>query len=600
MADTGRCACAVNPLVFASTAPDGFHQENVVGTYNTGDTVPTQPVILEMFPNLAWDSWVTAGLDGSRGLTASAIGPDLDPGWNAFNNGGAIEWLDGTGTSLYFIPMDDPLNRIGDDGKVLTAQLCTTGSIEAIFNVGYYEEFATTPRVAGRVEEARVEIDCGDLSSGGGGDNPAPVASPSSPPPPSPRPVASPSSSPPPSQPPSQLPSQPPSASPSQPPSAPPSMPPSAPPSMLPSPPPSPPPPNLPPGASDFPSPPPSPVPADEGEEGESPNDEGEEGESPTDEGESPTDEGEGGESPTDEGEEGEEGESPIDEGEEGEASPSPSPPPPRAAPLSTRTALSFSLAFRLSYDDLFASGKLDAFKAAVKAAVAAHFGVSAMDVRVTLRKAGAAAVRRLLATGDVTAETDVLLDENIALDSIPSIVAELPAGVWEGVSSDEDVQDFLGDADGSLTALNALSVEGQPELTSDAAFVQATFPDSDFEIVDPEAGNEGDDEIPIWVWGAAGGGVALLAASLAAMVVLRGRGDGGRGGRYASMASTNGGSTAMPPMGANAIDVDLNSAGAPLVRDADRKLSTVNPLAMSDSRNTRRSTVWEDANIWG
>ena len=373
---------------------------------------------------------------------------------------------------------------------------------------------------------------------------------------------------------------------------------------MLPSPPPSPPPPNLPPGASDFPSPPPSPVPAeegespiDEGEEGESPTDEGEEGESPTDEGESPTDEGE---SPTDEGEEGEEGESPIDEGEEGEASPSPSPPPPRAAPLSTRTALSFSLAFRLSYDDLFASGKLDAFKAAVKAAVAAHFGVSAMDVRVTLRKAGAAAVRRLLATGDVTAETDVLLDENIALDSIPSIVAELPAGVWEGVSSDEDVQDFLGDADGSLTALNALSVEGQPELTSDAAFVQATFPDSDFEIVDPEAGNEGDDEIPIWVWGAAGGGVALLAASLAAMVVLRGRGDGGRGGRYASMASTNGGSTAMPPMGANAIDVDLNSAGAPLVRDADRKLSTVNPLAMSDSRNTRRSTVWEDANIWG
>ena len=382
---------------------------------------------------------------------------------------------------------------------------------------------------------------------------------------------------------------------------------------MLPSPPPSPPPPNLPPGASDFPSPPPNPVPADEseegespideGEEGESPTDEGEEGESPTDEGESPTDEGEGGESPTDEGEEGEEGESPIDEGEEGEASPSPSPPPPRAARLSTRPVLSFSLAFRLSYDDLSASGKLGAFEAAVKASVAVHFGVSAMDVRVTLRKAGAAAVRRLLATGDVTAETDVLLDENIALDSIPSIVAELPAGVWEGVSSDEDVQDFLGDADGSLTALNALSVEGQPELTSDAAFVQATFPDSDFEIVDPEAGNEGDDEIPIWVWGAAGGGVALLAASLAAMVVLRGRGDGGRGGRYASMASTNGGSTAMPPMGANAIDVDLNSAGAPLVRDADRKLSTtVNPLAMRDTRDARRSIVWEelDPGIWG
>ena len=92
----------MNPLVFASTAPDGFHQENVVGTYNTGDTVPTQPVLLEAFPNLAWDSWITAGLDGSRGLTASAIGPDLDPGWNAFNNGGAIEWLDGTGTCLLY------------------------------------------------------------------------------------------------------------------------------------------------------------------------------------------------------------------------------------------------------------------------------------------------------------------------------------------------------------------------------------------------------------------------------------------------------------------------------------------------------------------
>ena len=45
------------------------------------------------------------------------------------------------------------------------------------------------------------------------------------------------------------------------------------------------------------------------------------------------------------------------------------------------------------------------------------------------------------------------------------------------------------------------------------------------------------------------------------------------------------------------------HSAGAPLVRDADRKLSTtVNPLAMRDTHNARRSIVWEelDPGIWG
>ena len=48
---------AANPLVISSTA--GFYQDDFGSTFGTG----INPLLLPVFPELAYDSWVTIGLD---------------------------------------------------------------------------------------------------------------------------------------------------------------------------------------------------------------------------------------------------------------------------------------------------------------------------------------------------------------------------------------------------------------------------------------------------------------------------------------------------------------------------------------------------------
>ena len=118
------------PLTISSTS-DFFQQENYGGVV---PTTPFYPLLFNDFPDLAYDSWVTIGIDQqpqSGQSEVSYIEDDDLPLSNSFEmNGGAIEMNTTTGGAWYIT--DAELYSNGDAGadhKVLLAQLTTQGSI---------------------------------------------------------------------------------------------------------------------------------------------------------------------------------------------------------------------------------------------------------------------------------------------------------------------------------------------------------------------------------------------------------------------------------------------------------------------------------------
>ena len=88
---------------------------------------------LSLVPELAYDSWVTVGLDQAPGAGEGSIG--VIPGsWStAFEAGNSFSVNDGVGSGWYIIPPLASNGLAGDDHKVLVAQLTTDGEISGSF-----------------------------------------------------------------------------------------------------------------------------------------------------------------------------------------------------------------------------------------------------------------------------------------------------------------------------------------------------------------------------------------------------------------------------------------------------------------------------------
>jgi hypothetical protein len=113
-----------------------FYQEPVFGGV-TPENISAAAI--GFIPNLAYDSWVTVGLDGPASSLESAT--SLLPGaWSSqFENGNSFTVDDGTGSGWYVLP--GATNSVaGSDLRILFAQLTTDGIVSGSFRSQVFQE----------------------------------------------------------------------------------------------------------------------------------------------------------------------------------------------------------------------------------------------------------------------------------------------------------------------------------------------------------------------------------------------------------------------------------------------------------------------------
>lgn len=125
------------PFELSVSSASGFYQDPLGGFLPTGIV----PLLYPSFPNLEYDSWLTIGQeDNTIGDPVIQIG---GAAWNsailAFENGGDFFANDGVGGSVFATP--DQVQAIPDaEGKVLIAQLTTTGSWNMVCNIQWRDQ----------------------------------------------------------------------------------------------------------------------------------------------------------------------------------------------------------------------------------------------------------------------------------------------------------------------------------------------------------------------------------------------------------------------------------------------------------------------------
>lgn len=110
----------VDPLSISTTT--SFYQHA-----GGGATVANQTdFMLGIFPSLAYDSYVTIGLDNAEGNAMLDIGID----WTIFESGADLETSNG---SWFATPDDAQVFEV--NGRVLIGQFTTTGELSGIMNI---------------------------------------------------------------------------------------------------------------------------------------------------------------------------------------------------------------------------------------------------------------------------------------------------------------------------------------------------------------------------------------------------------------------------------------------------------------------------------
>ena len=126
----GDCLSAVvgegyNSTWITSTAP--FYQDALGGV--TPEFI--DPILIDAFPDLAYDSWVTIGIDGPPDAAAGQEGLQViesSPWVTHFEEGGSISLNSFYGDGWFSLPTASN-GTPGPDGRVLLAQLTTAGHL---------------------------------------------------------------------------------------------------------------------------------------------------------------------------------------------------------------------------------------------------------------------------------------------------------------------------------------------------------------------------------------------------------------------------------------------------------------------------------------
>jgi hypothetical protein len=134
------------PFVLTSTSTPNWYQNDSAGS-NLGWEV--LPITLNYIPELAYDSWMTIGLEFGPWNDFYTVAGSIGSGfWPAFNAGEDINITSASGFSIYNspncdLPPGEPVGSCnpnhpavaGDDGRVLVGQITTTGTLSGEFSV---------------------------------------------------------------------------------------------------------------------------------------------------------------------------------------------------------------------------------------------------------------------------------------------------------------------------------------------------------------------------------------------------------------------------------------------------------------------------------
>ena len=125
------------PLSLATTT--SFYQESIFGGVTPGNI--SGPA-LGLLPNLAYDSWVTIGLDGPASSANGEVNASLLAGtWDdAFEAGNSFLVNDNQGSGWYLLPPTASNSLAGASLRVLIAQLTTDGDISGSFRAQVFPD----------------------------------------------------------------------------------------------------------------------------------------------------------------------------------------------------------------------------------------------------------------------------------------------------------------------------------------------------------------------------------------------------------------------------------------------------------------------------
>ena len=107
-----------------------FFQETILGVNLGSDLFGS---LLAMFPDAAYDSWLTIGSTSNADAQVSSIG--MSGAFIDFNTGTGFTLDGAVGGSWYVTPGSNPLAMAGENGKVLLAQLTAADGVDGAGHV---------------------------------------------------------------------------------------------------------------------------------------------------------------------------------------------------------------------------------------------------------------------------------------------------------------------------------------------------------------------------------------------------------------------------------------------------------------------------------
>ena len=126
-----------NPMSITTTS--SFYQNILGGAFAN----QINPFVFDVDPDAAYDSWLTIGGEDVN-VNLSTIG--LDDAAEAFEAGGAFAVDNDLGGSWFVLPDTEPLAFPDVDGRVLIAQLTTSGQVNLEINLQYRAQDGSNPQ----------------------------------------------------------------------------------------------------------------------------------------------------------------------------------------------------------------------------------------------------------------------------------------------------------------------------------------------------------------------------------------------------------------------------------------------------------------------
>lgn len=156
----GTVGAAQNaPLLISSTT--GFYQSAAGADY--GQAI--NPILFAIIPEVEYDSWLTIGTENSTG-GGGVNNVGMDTFMASWNSGGDLYINTFTGGSWFIVPGSNPDAYAGEDGRVLLAQLTTTGFVELVINYQWDDPTGETYQTEGLTSSfPNVVLGCMDASA---------------------------------------------------------------------------------------------------------------------------------------------------------------------------------------------------------------------------------------------------------------------------------------------------------------------------------------------------------------------------------------------------------------------------------------------------